>query len=97
MSAPRCKALIIAGIVFSGIKPRNPLLGIYNSILLRETAHVGQHAPIPRLIDAELVKKCKQLGIKLIGGNVNDKAEIDRILALGVDSYCTDYPYALLP
>ncbi|MGO1242984.1 MAG: glycerophosphodiester phosphodiesterase family protein [Sphingobacterium sp.] len=55
------------------------------------------YAPIPELIDAALVAKCKTLGLKLLCGNVNDKKEIDRMFSLGIMEYCTDYPYKDLP
>jgi glycerophosphoryl diester phosphodiesterase len=71
--------------------------GTLEENLARMTFKPDYYAPIPKLIDAELVRKCKELGIKMIGGNVNDKNEIDRLLQLGINAYCTDYPYSELP
>lgn len=70
--------------------------GTLEENMARFTFQPDFYAPVPALIDAALVAKCKNLGIKLICGNVNDKKEIDRILSLGVNAYCTDYPYFAL-
>lgn len=71
--------------------------GTLEENLARLTFKLDYYAPSPKLIDATLVAKLKNLGIKIIGGNTNDKAEIDRLFSLGVYEYCTDYPYQLLP
>ena len=71
--------------------------GTLEENLARLTFKLDYYAPSPKLIDANVVSKLKDLGIKLIGGNINDKAEIDRLFSLGVYEYCTDYPYELLP
>ena len=47
--------------------------GTLEENLARMTFKPDYYAPIPQLIDAELIRKCKALGIKMIGGNVNDK------------------------
>ncbi len=65
--------------------------------LARMSFQPDYYAPIPQLIDAELVTKCKTIGLKLLCGNVNDKKEIDRMFSLGIMEYCTDYPYNELP
>lgn len=65
--------------------------------LSRMTFQPDYYAPIPALIDDALFRKCRELGIRLLCGNVNDKKEIDRVMALGVYEYCTDYPYGALP
>ncbi|MGH2623644.1 MAG: glycerophosphodiester phosphodiesterase family protein, partial [Sphingobacterium sp.] len=65
--------------------------------LSRLSFKLDYYAPVPQLIDAALVARCKELGIKLLCGNTNDKAEIDRVFALGVKELCTDYPYTHLP
>lgn len=64
--------------------------------LARFTFQPDYYAAAPALIDAALVAQCKKLGLKLICGNNNDKADIDRVLKLGVKAYCTDYPYSAL-
>lgn len=70
--------------------------GTLEENMARFTFQPDYYAPVPALIDTALVAKCKKLGIKLICGNINDKTEIDRILSLGVNAYCTDYPYSAL-
>lgn len=65
--------------------------------LSRLSFKLDYYAPVPKLIDAALVARCKELGIKLLCGNTNDKSEIDRVFALGVEELCTDYPYTHLP
>lgn len=70
--------------------------GTLEENLARFTFQPDYYAPAPALIDAALVAKCKKLGLKLICGNNNDKKDIDRILNLGVNAYCTDYPYSVL-
>lgn len=82
--------------------PNIPTMINVNKGTLEENLHrlsfkPDYYAPAPALIDAELISKCKILGIKIIGGNVNDKKEIDRLLQLGITAYCTDYPYSALP
>lgn len=43
-------------------------------------------------IDADLVSRCENLGMKIIIGNCNDYREIDRIQSLGVRRVITDFP-----
>lgn len=71
--------------------------GTLEENLSRLTFKLDYYAPIPALIDQELIVKCQKMGIKILCGNCNDKKEIDRILTLGIDAYCTDYPYQDLP
>ncbi|WP_437920535.1 glycerophosphodiester phosphodiesterase family protein [Sphingobacterium sp. LRF_L2] len=71
--------------------------GTLEENLARLTFVPDFYAPIPQLIDEALVQACKERGIKLLCGNVNDKQEIDRVLNLGVTAFCTDYPYTMLP
>jgi glycerophosphoryl diester phosphodiesterase len=42
--------------------------------------------------DAELVHRLHDDGVQLIAWTANDPAEIDRLLALGVDGICGNYP-----
>jgi len=65
--------------------------------LARMTFVPDYYAPIPSLINQDLVKQCKEKGIKILCGNVNEKHEIDRVMALGVTEYCSDYPYLKMP
>lgn len=60
--------------------------------LARFTFQPDFYAPIPELIDEELLVKLRKKGMRIIGGNTNDEKQIMRIKALGVQSYCTDYP-----
>ena len=55
------------------------------------------YAPNANLIDAALVEKCNKLGVKLLCGNNNSKKEIDRVRSIGINEFCSDYPYELLP
>ena len=43
-------------------------------------------------IDAELVRRLHDDGVQLIGWTANDPPEIDRLLSLGVDGICGNYP-----
>lgn len=54
------------------------------------------YAPSPNLINKEVVDFCKEKGIKLLCGNTNNKADIEKVLKLGVTRICSDYPYRLL-
>jgi glycerophosphoryl diester phosphodiesterase len=42
--------------------------------------------------DAELVRRLHDDGVQLIAWTANDPGEIDRLLALGVDGICGNYP-----
>ncbi|MDA9563686.1 glycerophosphodiester phosphodiesterase family protein [Flavobacteriales bacterium] len=48
------------------------------------------------LVDAELVSKVHQIGMKLFVWTVNRPEEMNRILSLNIDSIITDYPDLLL-
>jgi glycerophosphoryl diester phosphodiesterase len=50
------------------------------------------YSPASILATEELIKKCHQQNIKVIPWTVNDKKEIDRLKALGVDGIISDYP-----
>ena len=66
--------------------------GTLEENLARFTFQPDFYAPSPELIDEALLNKLRQLGMRIIGGNTNDSKQIQRIKALGVHSYCTDYP-----
>jgi glycerophosphoryl diester phosphodiesterase len=70
--------------------------GTLEENMARFTFQPDYYAPVPALIDDELVAKCEKLGLRLICGNNNNKKDIDRVLSLGVNAYCTDYPYSAL-
>lgn len=50
------------------------------------------YSPAYILVTAELIKKCHQQNIKVIPWTVNDKKEIERLKAMGVDGIISDYP-----
>lgn len=50
------------------------------------------YSPAYILATEERIKKCHQQNIKVIPWTVNDKKEIDRLKALGVDGIISDYP-----
>jgi glycerophosphoryl diester phosphodiesterase len=50
------------------------------------------YSPHYSLVNKELVKNCHQKNIQLIPWTVNDKKEIERLKALGVDGIISDYP-----
>lgn len=51
------------------------------------------YAPSPDLINKHVVEFCLQNGIKLLCGNTNNKADIEKVLKLGVTRVCSDFPY----
>jgi len=50
------------------------------------------YSPAYILVTEELIKKCHQQKIKVIPWTVDDKKEIDRLRAIGVDGIISDYP-----
>ena len=50
------------------------------------------YSPAYVLATEEVIKKCHQQNIQIIPWTVNDKKEIDRLKALGVDGIISDYP-----
>jgi glycerophosphoryl diester phosphodiesterase len=50
------------------------------------------YSPHYSLVNEALVKKCHTHNMKLIPWTVNDKAEMNRLISLGVDGIITDYP-----
>ncbi|HUH34067.1 MAG TPA: glycerophosphodiester phosphodiesterase family protein [Daejeonella sp.] len=50
------------------------------------------YSPAAKLVTAGLVKEVQAKGMKIIPWTVNEKQEIDRLEALGVDGIITDYP-----
>lgn len=75
----------------------NVTKGVLEEHIAQMTFVPDIYAPAPHLIDESVVNACKDHGITLISGNSNNKAEIDRILNLGVAGYMSDYPYELIP
>ena len=50
------------------------------------------YSPHFKLVDNELVKYCHENSIKIIPWTVNDEADINKIISMGVDGIITDYP-----
>jgi glycerophosphoryl diester phosphodiesterase len=50
------------------------------------------YSPDYKMVDEDLVKSCHEQNIKVIPWTVNDKANIERLKALGVDGIISDYP-----
>lgn len=50
------------------------------------------YSPVYSLVNELLVQKCHQQNIQVIPWTVNDKKEIERLKAIGVDGIITDYP-----
>jgi glycerophosphoryl diester phosphodiesterase len=50
------------------------------------------YSPHYSLVTEQLVKNCHAQKIKIIPWTVNDKAEMQRLIALGVDGIISDYP-----
>jgi glycerophosphoryl diester phosphodiesterase len=53
------------------------------------------YSPAYILVNKDFIKKCHQQNIKVIPWTVNDKNEITRLKALGVDGIISDYPNLL--
>ncbi len=49
-------------------------------------------SPLYRNAKPDDVKDAKALGLKVAPWTVNDRAEMERLIALGVDGIITDYP-----
>jgi glycerophosphoryl diester phosphodiesterase len=52
----------------------------------------GAYSPHYSLVNAELVKKCRERNIKLVPWTVNSIEEIQKLKDLGVDAIISDYP-----
>lgn len=50
------------------------------------------YSPYYKSVTADIVKLCHEQGMLIIPWTVNTKAEIDALVALGVDGIITDYP-----
>jgi glycerophosphoryl diester phosphodiesterase len=53
-------------------------------------------SPNFKLVDTELIKKCRDKGLKIIPWTVNEVADMKKLLELGVDGIITDYPDRLI-
>jgi len=54
-------------------------------------------SPNFKQITPELIDESKKFKIPLIGGNTNNKQEIDKMYELGIYQIISDYPYVKLP
>lgn len=54
-------------------------------------------SPNFKQITPELIEESKEFEIPLIGGNTNNKEEIDKMYELGIFQIISDYPYSELP
>lgn len=50
------------------------------------------YSPYFKLLNAEIVKKAHEMGIKVVPWTVNETADMQKMLDLGVDGVITDYP-----
>ncbi len=50
------------------------------------------YSPAYQLVNVTLLKKCHELGIKVIPWTVNEKTKMDELKNMGVDGVITDYP-----
>ena len=50
------------------------------------------YSPAYKLVNPALLKKCHDLGMKVIPWTVNEKAKIEELKTMGVDGIITDYP-----
>jgi glycerophosphoryl diester phosphodiesterase len=50
------------------------------------------YSPAFQLVDPKLLDACRKLGMKIVPWTVNDKENIDRLIAMGIDGLITDYP-----
>ena len=53
------------------------------------------YSPDHRLVNPELVKKCREKKMKIIPWTVNSVAEANRLIRMGVDGLISDYPNML--
>jgi glycerophosphoryl diester phosphodiesterase len=50
------------------------------------------YSPFFKLLDKKTVKRCHKKGIKVIPWTVNETADMQAVINLGVDGIITDYP-----
>jgi glycerophosphoryl diester phosphodiesterase len=55
------------------------------------------YSPAYKLVNETLLTSCHQKQIKVIAWTVNDKAEIEKLKAMGVDGIISDYPNLFTP
>jgi glycerophosphoryl diester phosphodiesterase len=55
-------------------------------------AGAGQWTPYFRNVDAEVMRDARAAGIKVVPWTVNEPADMERLIALGVDGMISDFP-----
>ena len=55
------------------------------------------YSPAHECVDAKLIQRCHELGMRVIPWTVNDPARMRELMALGVDGLITDTPDLALP
>ncbi|RME36646.1 MAG: glycerophosphodiester phosphodiesterase, partial [Deltaproteobacteria bacterium] len=50
------------------------------------------YSPYYRLVTAQTVRACRELGMRLIPWTVNEPEDMCALIRLGVDGIITDYP-----
>lgn len=75
-------AMLIEGFDARGVDAQIKALGFTPDI----------YSPAYELVTEELIKKCHQLGMKIIPWTVNEKAKIQQLKTMGVDGLISDYP-----
>ena len=75
-------AMLIEDFDERGLKDQLKALGFLPTI----------YSPDYKMVDEDLMKRCHEQNIKVIPWTVNDKANIERLKAMGVDGIITDYP-----
>jgi glycerophosphoryl diester phosphodiesterase len=66
--------------------------GTLEQNLAKLTFQPNIYSPYFLLLTEEIVKKCHEIGIKVIPWTVNDVAQMQRFKTMGVDGIITDYP-----
>lgn len=54
------------------------------------------YSPYFKLVDADLIVKCREKGMKIIPWTVNEVDDMKKMMKLGVDGIITDYPDRLI-
>jgi glycerophosphoryl diester phosphodiesterase len=85
---------------YAGIKTALLVEGFSKKSLAENLQELGFvptiYSPEFNLVDSAMVAACKGKGMKLIPWTVNDRVNIDKLKALGVDGIITDYPDLML-
>lgn len=70
--------------------------GPYGDIVETAIAHdISVLSPDYRLLDKSLIKRAHKHGMRVVPWTINEPAEMERLIDLGVDGMITDYPKTL--